>query len=957
MVMKVQYDDGQIGYPQKRNVMREGEPNANQETTSETAARPAGAARTDDAAVAPEYRPPGALGAKLAPQTPAQTAPATGDLADFRAYFTQHPEDLATVAEQTRAEHRADHAAIADQVNLDAVHRLAVQMALEQGLPVRPEVLADYPELAPAALNEGGPHATETRNKPENAEQQHPGSNAQLRPQGNDRNVAPEEPEGGAAAGGGDQLRPTAEEPEAGVGKPLHEMNADELTALEEQTRQHDTAVENKVFGEAGAKKYRQLRRTANSATTPRERQDVAQAEMERMENALPPEGYNQLFGIGQPPQPDLEMVRDFRVAVESVDGDTPEELGRSIRQAVIDIGDADNPATMTPAQQRAYAKIRTAAEIARARGWDEQDVLRSAVEAAAGQFSDPNDAADLLQRFAGIFGEQGEEAAATRRGAPPGNGNGKASRALPAPESGPERTPAPTSPAGKATSSGANTPVTEAEKNAAVARLRRLGIIPRPPEEDWEDLLTVGRFYIQNGIHKFSAWSESILRDLGDLGENLRPRFREAYYQLGHLIPVTTTHIDGDALEVPQAKRQMKRVAMRKILLQYRGTYHNDFIGRDIAVNRQGIEESVSHATHNYEFQAIAALPQLLKNAIEVDEAPHRDVLTEKKSDYHTTHLFYAPLKIGDQLYLCRIRVNELYNRALEADQLQLYAIKTGKPTDATAVGQSSQKPSLVSRQGSEFSINTVSDLLDFVKKTFPEDAGQDSWSDHTLPPPTRGAAVEPPEPSDTEQTPSPSAGAARPAGMTGPLQSSVLPGAKPFVERDVWPKLQLLGKGVVQSIDGLRAWLAPQTRSPEARQTAEVTRDQAGDLARRTAQAAHQLQEFAKVIGQLPPAERLQFIDNLENGRPQNGPVLTRLSRELRRMLDERAAEVRALGPGHLDNLIENYFPHLWQEKIDGTTFLQAALGQARTEGATILPQAAQHSDHERRHVLAGI
>ena len=212
--MKVQYDDGQIGYPQKRNVMREGEPNANQETTSETAARPAGAARTDDAAVAPEHRPPGALGAEFAPQTAAQTAPATDDLADFRAYFTQHPEDLATVADQTRAEHRADHAAIADQVNLDAVHRLAVQMALEQGLPMRPDVLADYPELAPAALNEGGPHATETRNKPENPEQQHPGGDAQLRPQGNHRDVAPEEPQGGDQAGGGDQLRPTETEPE-----------------------------------------------------------------------------------------------------------------------------------------------------------------------------------------------------------------------------------------------------------------------------------------------------------------------------------------------------------------------------------------------------------------------------------------------------------------------------------------------------------------------------------------------------------------------------------------------------------------------------------------------------------------------------------------------------------------------------------------------------------------------
>ena len=136
----------------------------------------------------------------------------------------------------TRAEHREVHRNLDNPALVDAVHRLAVQMALEQGLPVRPDVLADYPELAPATLNEGGPHATETRNKPENPEQQYPGSDAQLRPQGNHRDVAPEEPQGGNQAGGGDQLRTEETEPdEVADGLPRVAVSHTQLADLKNQ--------------------------------------------------------------------------------------------------------------------------------------------------------------------------------------------------------------------------------------------------------------------------------------------------------------------------------------------------------------------------------------------------------------------------------------------------------------------------------------------------------------------------------------------------------------------------------------------------------------------------------------------------------------------------------------------------------------------------------------------------
>jgi hypothetical protein len=84
----------------------------------------------------------------------------------------------------------------------------------------------------------------------------------------------------------------------------------------------------------------------------------------------------------------------------DAEDAASAEDLGRQLKHAITDIGDATDPAQMDRRQVKAYTQIRYAMEVMRSRGYDEAKVMESAVRAAAARFSDPADAETMLRRF-----------------------------------------------------------------------------------------------------------------------------------------------------------------------------------------------------------------------------------------------------------------------------------------------------------------------------------------------------------------------------------------------------------------------------------------------------------------------------------------------------------------------------------------------------------------------------
>jgi hypothetical protein len=208
---------------------------------------------------------------------------------------------------------------------------------------------------------------------------------------------------------------------DAQVVKPW-EMTRDQVEEEFQRRKSDDSNIEASIFGPEQARKYERLQRTANSSTATRERADAASAEIERMEAALSERDRNKLYGIGETGL-QLEDLAQYRQSLGNLDDHDPQSLAQSMRFAVSRVGKETDPTKMTQEQQIAYGTLREAARIAHENGWDTQEISRNAVKAAAGRFSDPKDAAFMLDRF---LKKEPAAQAPTRQALPPAPSEGE---------------------------------------------------------------------------------------------------------------------------------------------------------------------------------------------------------------------------------------------------------------------------------------------------------------------------------------------------------------------------------------------------------------------------------------------------------------------------------------------------------------------------------------------------
>jgi len=188
----------------------------------------------------------------------------------------------------------------------------------------------------------------------------------------------------------------------AKVNKPYYEMNVDELKKELDRETQSEKQDAIDVFGKEKAAKYEKLVRASESSN--HVTADAASKLRQEMEDGLTPEQQDRLFGKSNNfTNLSAEDIKHFHEKVSSIQGENEAELGRSMKQAMTDIGQADlkKPELMDPRQQRAYAMLRAGSEIAQSKGWDLNEVYKEAFKASAKQFRDPEDAAFMLRRFA----------------------------------------------------------------------------------------------------------------------------------------------------------------------------------------------------------------------------------------------------------------------------------------------------------------------------------------------------------------------------------------------------------------------------------------------------------------------------------------------------------------------------------------------------------------------------
>ena len=127
----------------------------------------------------------------------------------------------------------------------------------------------------------------------------------------------------------------------------------------------------------------------------------------------------------------------------------------------------------------------------------------------------------------------------------------------------------------------------------------------------------------------------------------------------------------------------------------------------------------------------------------------------------------------------------------------------------------------------------------------------------------------------------------------------------------------------GVVEVSEGLKnahdAWmktLVPPEVGKEAKYTAQITREQLGIQARAWDKLGEALKGARLKFDKANKDSSLDFIDKMEAGAKHDTPELQQTADTLRKLHDDKWAEIQATGKVAEDKFIENYFPHYWEK-----------------------------------------
>ncbi len=137
-------------------------------------------------------------------------------------------------------------------------------------------------------------------------------------------------------------------------------------------------------------------------------------------------------------------------------------------------------------------------------------------------------------------------------------------------------------------------------------------------------------------------------------------------------------------------------------------------------------------------------------------------------------------------------------------------------------------------------------------------------------------------------------------------------------------------------QTWDEVKKVFNPAGRGEKAAETAGALREHGGELAIRTDRAAAALESASKTLMKMTPDERLEVVNRIEEGRPQDSEPLNRFADATREILDTKREEIQALGTGKLEHFIEDYFPHIWKDPEAAASAFQKAQGKAPLEGS---------------------
>jgi hypothetical protein len=172
--------------------------------------------------------------------------------------------------------------------------------------------------------------------------------------------------------------------------------------------------------------------------------------------------------------------------------------------------------------------------------------------------------------------------------------------------------------------------------------------------------------------------------------------------------------------------------------------------------------------------------------------------------------------------------------------------------------------------------------------------------------------------------------------AGERGAVSLQLLTlGAEEFWRDDVAPAIHDAAGVVADAADSILRTLAPVLRSESAQRAGLAMRNKLAELARRSDTAAEALKQAKRAFDRMTPQQNYDFIRRIEAGQKQQAPELQQIADVLRKMFDERRADVQNLGNGKLQTFYANYFPHIWAKPRSAAAAFARLLGRRPIEG----------------------
>lgn len=193
-------------------------------------------------------------------------------------------------------------------------------------------------------------------------------------------------------------------------------------------------------------------------------------------------------------------------------------------------------------------------------------------------------------------------------------------------------------------------------------------------------------------------------------------------------------------------------------------------------------------------------------------------------------------------------------------------------------------------------------------------------------------------------------------------PNQSGAIPLNIRWGKDEVKIAGEAIGKVFGSGFDDVLSTFSPHLRGVSAKQTKPIVREEAAKMAQKWDKAEAELKEASKVLGKLPelppqgstattigPAgqpggvnsaflnSKWGFVYAVETGTTSAlDPKLKPFADIMRRLLDERRAEVQALGTGKLQAFYEDYFPHIWEDPKKAQSVMATYFGKRPFEGS---------------------